>query len=99
MRCMPSYVCTMSQGDCDVLEDIFCHKYHEFISCYWLLKEYSEFISDMKYDDTEKDRLVIDIKLDKLNLDDVLHSLKCESKKKKVTITKRRTIIHMIFYK
>lgn len=89
----------MSEGDCDILEEIICQKYHEFLNCYWLLKEYSEFIDDMKYDDTEKDRLVIDIRMDKLNTEDVVKKLKGDCKQKKIIVSKRRKVIHLIFYK
>lgn len=99
MRNLPSYICTMSNGDYDILEEIICKKYHEFLNCYWLLKEYTEFIEDIKYDDSEKEKLIVDVKMEKLNLDEVSQNLKSECKCKKVSVSKRRSVIHLVFHK
>ena len=54
LQTMPSYICAMSEGDIDVLEEIFIDKYFEFIDLYWMLRDYSEDISTITYDKKKK---------------------------------------------
>ena len=54
----------------EILEEIFEYKYRKFVSLYWLISEYSDCITSMKYKNTKKETLKIDItlssKVDKL---------------------------------
>lgn len=76
LQTMPSYICAMSEGDIDVLEEIFIDKYFEFINLYWMLRDYSDHINSLTYDKKKKDSLSIKFTLDKLNPEDVVHELK-----------------------
>lgn len=50
-KCMTNYLFTLSESDYEKLRDIICHKYRKFRKFYLLLKEYSEFIISLEYDD------------------------------------------------
>ena len=54
---MPAYITELSDNDFEVLEEIFIEKYNKFIHLYWLLKEYSENISQLQYNSSSKDEL------------------------------------------
>lgn len=97
---MPSYACVLSNGDYDILEEIFEDKFFEFIECYWLLREYTNYITMMKYKKNKScDRLSIDVTLDKLKTEDVITSLKNKIPKgKKVDIRTKKDVISISFY-
>ena len=60
---MPAYITELSDNDFEVLEEIFVDKYNKFIHLYWLLKEYSENISELQYNSSSKDELNISVKV------------------------------------
>ena len=60
---MPDYITELSGNDFEVLEEIFVDKYNKFIHLYWLLKEYSENISELHYNSSGKDELNISVKV------------------------------------
>ena len=95
---MPSYVCAMSEGDIDVLEEIFIEKYSEFVDCYWMLKQYSEDIKTLSYDKKKKDALSIKFTLDKLNPEDIVHELRKVSDDR-IKITRSREKIQLVISK
>lgn len=98
-RTIPSYIEAACGGSLEILEDIFEDKYSEFLDCYWLLKEYTEFITDLEYEKNKKD-LVINIKFKDLKLSDVVRALKDNIPKgKHVDIVNNKKLIYLIFYK
>lgn len=73
---MSSYLYALSESNYDILEEIFCYKYRKFRKIYWLLKEYSDFIVGLKYDDNpNRDYLKISIKFSGINTKDVVNNL------------------------
>ena len=66
----------MSADDFETLEDIIINKYYKFRDTYWLIREYSDYISRLKYDKkSSKDRLKIEIELVSIDVDKVLDEL------------------------
>ena len=53
-KCMTNYLFALSESDYDKLKDIICHKFYKFRKFYWLLREYSEFIIALEYDDNSE---------------------------------------------
>jgi hypothetical protein len=95
---MPSYVCAMSEGDIDVLEEIFIEKYSEFVDCYWMLRQYSEDIKTLSYDKKKKDALSIKFTLDKLNPEDIVHELR-QISDDRVKVTRSKEKIQLVINK
>lgn len=95
---MPSYICAMSEGDIDVLEEIFIDKYFEFIDLYWMLRDYSEDISTITYDKKKKDSLCIKFTLCKLNPEDIVRELK-SSHNDNVKVSRNKEKIQVIINK
>ena len=59
-KCMTNYLYALSEDDADVLFEIISFKYRKFIDLYWLLKDYSDNITSLRYKDkTEKNILQI----------------------------------------
>ena len=99
-RTIPSYIESTCSGDFEILEEIFEDKYTEFLECYWLLKEYSEFITNISYEKHKKN-LELDIFFKKLKTSDIIENLI-----ENIPITKKIDIscgkhkgIHLVFYK
>lgn len=92
---MPSYICAMSEGDVDILEEIFIDKYFEFIECYWILKNYSENINNLTYDKKHKDGLCIKFTLSNLNPEDIADELKHSNTNDRVKITRSKNKIQL----
>lgn len=96
---MPSYICAMSEGDIDVLEDIFLNKYSEFIDFYWLIRDLSDYISSLSYDKKKKDCLSIKFTIDTLNPEDVATRLRLAGHSKGVKISRSKEKINIIIHK
>ena len=47
-KSMPAYVAALSEESFSILEEIFEDKYQKFIEFYWLIREYSDFITKLK---------------------------------------------------
>lgn len=74
-KTMTEYISALSGSNCDVLEKIIDKKYRKFITLYWLLKEYSNYISVLKYKDTADDILKIEVQLNGVDIDSVMENL------------------------
>ena len=98
-RSIPSYIETACSGNFEILEEIFEDKYSEFLDCYWLLKEYTEFITTLEYEKNKKN-LEINISFKDLKISDIVESLKENVPKgKHVDISSNKKVIYLIFYK
>jgi len=98
-RTIPSYMQSACSGDFEILEEIFEDKYSEFLDCYWLLKEYTEFITDFVYERNKKD-LEINISFKDLKISEVLSGLKENIPNgKHVDISSNKKVIYLVFHK
>ena len=66
---------TLSENNFEILKELMQKKYKKFICLYWLLKEFSDNIAQLKYKDTSHDLLKIEVKISGLNIDDVMDTL------------------------
>ncbi len=96
---MPDYICAMSEGDFETLEEIFVDKYFEFIDCYWMLKKYSEDIATLTYDKKKKDGLSIKFTLSSLNPEDIVNELRKSNDDDRVKITRSKDKIQLVIGK
>lgn len=79
---MTNYLYALSEDDADVLFDIISFKYRKFIHLYWLLKDYSENITSLRYKDkTDKNTLLIHVTFSGIESKLVLKILKKSVKK------------------
>ena len=67
---------TLSEDEFDTLEDIICNKYKKFCNLYWMIREYSDNISRIKYDKkSSKDLLKIELEIIGMDITYVLNEL------------------------
>lgn len=72
---MPAYITELSDNDFDILEEIFIDKYQKFIQLYWLLKEYSDNIARLQYNNSDKNELNISMKIVNIKPDVIISEL------------------------
>ena len=72
---MPAYITELSDNDFDILEEIFIDKYQKFIQLYWLLKEYSNNIARLQYNNSDKNELNISMKVVNIKPDVIISEL------------------------
>lgn len=72
---MPAYINELSGNDFEVLEELFIDKYNKFIHLYWLLKEYSENIANLQYNNSSKDELNISMKVVNIKPSSIIEEL------------------------
>ena len=72
---MPAYITELSGDDFEILEEIFIDKYQKFIQLYWLLKGYSENISKLQYNSSDKNELNISVKIMNIKPDVIITEL------------------------
>lgn len=72
---MPAYITELSDNDFDILEEIFIDKYQKFIQLYWLLKEYSDNIARLQYNNSDKNELNISMKVVNIKPDVIISEL------------------------
>lgn len=77
-KSMPEYVLALSDGDYDILEEIFTEKYQKFVQLYWLICKYSDYITSLSYKETKKEVLKVDLTLAKLKVSKVLEDMNSE---------------------
>ena len=77
-KSMSEYIAILSESNYEILEEIFEDKYKKFISIYWLIRDYSDYITSLKYKKTKKDILKIEITLTKNNIDKVMKKIKSD---------------------
>lgn len=74
-KSMPEYIATLSDNDFDILEEIFLDKYDKFLNVYWLIRDYSDYITTLKYKKTSKETLKIEFTVTKLSVDKVINEI------------------------
>ena len=98
-RTIPSYIESACSGDFQIIEEIFENKYSEFMDFYWMLKEYTEFITSVEYEKNKKD-LELSITFKDLKTSDIVDGLKENiPNNRKVDIKPNKKVIHIIFHK
>lgn len=99
-KSMPAYVAALSEDSFNILEEIFEDKYQKFIEFYWLIREYSDFITKLKYKKTKKEILKISIRLEGIDIDNVYDDLIDQiSERDNIEITKSDEEIHLEIHK
>ena len=73
-KSMTEYISLLSEDDFEILEEIFEDKYKKFVSIYWMLCDYSEYITSLKYKKTKKDTLKIEVTLSS-NIDKLINNI------------------------
>ena len=74
-KSMPEYIATLSDNDFEILEEIFEDKYKKFLDLYWLIRDFSDYITSLKYKKTKKDILKIEFTITKIKVSDVLEKI------------------------
>ena len=74
-KTMVEYISVLSENKMDLLEEIINHKYKKFTELYWMLKEYSNYISSLKYKSTKKEILKIEVKFSGIDVEKILTDL------------------------
>lgn len=74
-KSMPEYIATLSDNDFEILEEIFEDKYKKFLDVYWLIRDYSDYITTLKYKKTKKDILKIEFTITKLSVNKVMEGI------------------------
>lgn len=49
-KSIPEYINTLSDGDFEILEEIFDDKYYQMKALYWLICDYSDVTTSLTYD-------------------------------------------------
>lgn len=94
---MPSYIQELSRDDFEILEEIFVDKYNKFLKLYWMINSYSDYISELNYNSSEKNELSISMHLVKLKPDKVLKELtKSLDDDSDVLIWNEKKVIHIL---
>ena len=74
---MTDYLCALSEDNYEILYEIIRLKYRKFIRIYWLLKDYSDNISMLKYKEkTDKDKLKITVTFSNIDTNQVASKLR-----------------------
>jgi len=76
-KSMTDYLYALSENSYDNLYEIMSTKYRKFLRIYWLLKEFSDNITGLKYKEkSEKDRLKITVTFSGLDATTVSNKLR-----------------------
>ena len=94
---MTEYMNVLSENNFDILEEIIRDKYRKFTSLYWMLKEYSDFITSMKYKSSKHEVLKIELKLSGIKTEDVLLRLQdsIPAGEEQILIWNEKKVIHI----
>ena len=57
-KSISEYINALSDGDFDILEEIFCEKYNQMLDLYWLIREYSDVTSSLTYNRCEESEVL-----------------------------------------
>ena len=72
---MVEYASALSDNKFDILKELIQKKYKKFVYLYWLLKDFSDNIAQLKYKNSSHELLKIEVKISGLNIDDVMNTL------------------------
>ena len=56
-KSMPEYIKALSDDKFEILQEIFENKYFKFLQLYWLIRQYSDYISSLKYKSTKRETI------------------------------------------
>ena len=74
---MTDYLYALSENRYEVLYEIISTKYRKFIRVYWLLKDYSDNITMLKYKEkSDKDKLKITVSFSGIDVESVADKLR-----------------------
>lgn len=98
---MTDYLYALSENDDDILYEILSKKYRKFIRIYWLLKEFSDNITFLKYKEkTEKEKLKITVSFSGIDAKDVASKLRlCTTDSDEIDIKTHKNNIDIEIYK
>lgn len=74
-KSMVEYASALSDNKFDILKELIQKKYKKFVYLYWLLKDFSDNIAQLKYKNSSHELLKIEVKISGLNIDDVMNTL------------------------
>lgn len=80
-KSMLDYISVLTEEDYDVLEEIISNKYKKFVTLYWILREFSNYIAMLQYKKSSHDSLMIQIRFAGTNIDGLIKLLKIEASK------------------
>ena len=72
---MSGYVQALTDNNVEFLDEIFTSKYRKFIKFYYLISEYSDKITSIKYNQCTDDVLKISLSVTGNHLDKIMNSL------------------------
>ena len=98
---MTDYLYAISENSYDILYEIINTKYRKFIRIYWLLKEFSDNITFLKYKEkTEKEKLKITVSFSGIDAKDVADKLRlCITDSDEIDISVHKNNIDIEIYK
>ena len=95
-KSMPEYIKALSDDKFEILQEIFENKYFKFLQLYWLIRQYSDYISSLKYKSTKKDKLKINMTLNELDIEEVMNDLRIDIEDKdNILVWNEENIIHI----
>lgn len=96
-KTIPEFIKALSDNDFEVLEEIFLKKYRKFISVYWIIKDYADYIISLKYNKkTDSNILKISMGLTKVDVEKVLQKIsKKVENKDNVLVWNEKNTIHI----
>jgi hypothetical protein len=74
-RNLAAYIKVLSDDDYDIFEDIFLERYRKFIYMYNIISCYSDIITKLKYEESDKGNLKIEFSVSKKKVNDVLSEI------------------------
>lgn len=99
-KSMPEYMKVLSDDDYEIMEELFTEKYRKFTELYWLIRDFSDYITSLRYKKTKKDILKITMTLTKIDIDQVMGLIdeKIESNDH-VSVWNEKKVIHIEIHK
>lgn len=95
-KSMPEYLSALSDNNFEVLEEIIDEKFNEFRQLYWLISDYSDYITSLSYKERKNDSLKVDLTLTKLKIDKVMQQLsEAVQDDARVLIRNEKKVIHI----
>ena len=74
-KSMTEYISALTENNYERLEELISNRYRKFITLYWLICDYSDFITAFEYKDTDSNQLKIKLKLHDIDVDEVYDHL------------------------
>lgn len=74
-KSMTEYISSLTNDNYERLEELISKKYRKFIKLYWLISDYSNYISILQYKNTKHDTLKIKLRLSMIDINKVISDL------------------------